>query len=182
MTVSRLLLSTLLVPLLAMPSGAQRIAPVALRVFNGAPMPVDASAGTLSTASLGANPEPVRERSVMRTVIGGVMGGALGTLVGGMIGSNARSGCQGDLCGIEGALLGVLIGEPLGLAIGAHIGSGSPRHERMLLTSLASAGILVGGVAAGLGVSQIGSNGAGAIMIPVTPLLQIITAVAIEAH
>jgi hypothetical protein len=181
MTVPRLLLSTLLVPLLAMPSGAQRIAPAGLRLSDGAPAAVTAPPAAVFAAPRDTEPAPVRGASVTRTVIGGVVGGVIGTFVGALAGSGANSGCQGDLCGLEGALIGVLIGEPLGLAIGANAGSGTMRPERILLTSLASVGILVGGVAAGVGMSRIGGP-AGAIMIPAIPVLQLVTAVAIEAR
>jgi hypothetical protein len=182
MTAPRLL-SILLVPLLAMPSAAQRIAPAALRTSDGVPLAATPTASVPSSRARDRAPEPDREPSAAGTVIGGLLGGALGTLAGAMVGSsaNTNSGCQGDLCGLTGAAVGVLIGEPLGLAIGAHLGSRSTRHEHLLTTSLASAGILVGGVAAAIGASQTGTA-AGAIMIPVIPIVQLITVVAIETH
>jgi hypothetical protein len=176
-----LLLSILLVPLLTLPSGAQRLAPVALRVSDGAPL---ASSPTTSAPRLVARdtePEPAREPSVVGTLIGGVLGGTLGTFVGAMVGANANSGCQGDLCEVGGALLGVLIGEPLGLAIGAHLGSRSTRHEHVLMSSFASAGILVGGVAVAIGVAHLDGT-VGTVMVPLIPVLQLVTTVAIESH
>jgi hypothetical protein len=184
MTAPRLLCSALLIPLLALPSGAQRVAPVALRLSDAGPLVVEGGAGApLVGPSLRAVadtvPEPIRETSTMGTIVGGVIGGAAGTVLGAMIGASANNGCQGDLCGLEGALLGVLIGEPLGLGIGAHLGSRSRRHEHIAMTSLASVGILVGGVLAGVGLSNAGVGG---IMVPLTPVLQLATAVAIEGR
>jgi hypothetical protein len=181
MTASRLLLSTLLVPMLVMPCGAQRLGPVALRASDAAaPVIVEARAGASFASASGTVPDPVRETSVVGTVIGGVVGGAVGTFLGAMVGTSASNGCQGDLCGLEGAMLGVLIGEPLGLGIGAHLGSRSQRHENIAMTSLTSVGILAGGVLTGIGLGHLG--GAGAVMVPLTPILQLVTAVAIETH
>lgn len=184
MIASRLLLSTLIVPLLALPSDAQRmtpVAPVATRALDSM-SPAPGSSTRPSGALLrDTEPEPGREPSVAGTVIGGIVGGALGTFVGGMVGASARTGCQGDMCGLESAAMGILIGEPLGLAIGAHLGSRSTRHERVLMTSLTSVGILIGGVAAAVGVGRIDGTG-GAILVPLIPVLQLVGTVAIETH
>jgi hypothetical protein len=186
MTTPRLLLSALLVPLFVLPSGAQRVAPVALRASDAPPLTITdpASAPFLGAPVVIARdtvPEAVPETSTVGTVVGGVIGGVAGTFLGALIGAGANSGCQGDLCGLEGALLGVLVGEPLGLGIGSHIGSRSRRHSNIVLTSLTSVAILAGGVVAGVGMGQtVGS--AGMFMIPLTPVLQLATAVAIETH
>jgi hypothetical protein len=190
MTTPRLLLSALLIPLFVPPSEAQRVAPVALRASDAPPLVVAAPAAAPTSAPfLGAPvaiardtvPEPVPEISTVGTVVGGVIGGVAGTFLGAVIGAGATSGCQGDLCGLEGALLGVLVGEPLGLGIGSHIGSRSRTHGNIALTSLTSVAILVGGVIAGVGMGH-AAGPAGMFMIPLTPALQLATAVAIETH
>lgn len=186
MTAPRLLLSTLLIPLFVLPSGAQRVAPVALRAADASPPVIAAPVGAPFLGgpvaiARDSVPEPIRETSTVGTVVGGVVGGVAGTFLGAVIGAGANNGCQGDLCGLEGALLGVLIGEPLGLGIGSHIGSRSHRHENIALTSLTSVAILVGGVLAGVGLSNLAGS-AGMLMIPLTPALQLATAVAIEGR
>jgi uncharacterized membrane protein YoaK (UPF0700 family) len=177
MSPSRLLF-VLLVPLLVMPSGAQHVAPMALRASDAEPMPFAPRTATPFAAAADTLSELIREPSRMGTIVGGVVGGALGTFAGLALAERSTRGCHGELCGLEEALVGILIGEPLGMAIGAHIGSGTGRHERVIMTSLASMGILAGGVLAGVGLSHMG---AGAIMIPLTPILQLATVVAIEA-
>jgi hypothetical protein len=181
MTTSRLLLSALLVPVLAVPSGAQRVTAVALRASDAGSMPFEARSAAPYAAAPDTVLEPAREISPVRTILGGVVGGVAGTFLGMVVGVAASQGCQGDLCGLTGALAGMLIGEPLGLAIGAHVGSRSRQHDRVMLTSLASAGILVGGLIAGVELGRL-NGGVGSIMIPLTPALQLATAMAIEGH
>jgi hypothetical protein len=180
MTMSRPLLPMLLLSLLAMPARAQRISPVALHAA-----PVNAPvAGLREGLRLVTKADTVLEPdghiSTTKTIVGGVLGGALGAIAGMAIGSQANADCGGDLCGLEGAALGLLIGEPLGLAIGAHLGSGSRQLEKLPLTALTTAAVLVGGVFTGVGLES--AARAGAVMIPLTPVLQLVTAVAIEKY
>jgi hypothetical protein len=188
MTVSRLLLSALLVPLLAMPSGAQLIAPVALRALDGATPTGDWRAGRLSTgAPLTAASGDIAATTVQpispgRTIAGGLVGGALGTVGGFALGVIASDDCNGgEDCGQVGGVVGAVIGESVGLALGAHIGARSTQHDKLLLTSLASAGIAAAGALAGVGLSEIGGN-LGLIMVPLTPVLQLAAVMAIEGR
>lgn len=186
MTASRLLLPALLVSVFVPPSGAQRVAPVALRVSDVAPLVIAAPVSTpFPGAPVGMArdtvPEPIPKTSAVGTVVGGVIGGVAGTFLGALIGAGATHGCSGELCGLEGALVGALIGEPLGLGIGSHLGSRSRRHENVALTSLTSLAILAGGVAAGVPLGRFDSH-VGGMMIPLTPMLQLATAVMIETH
>jgi hypothetical protein len=187
MTVSRLLLSVLLVPLLATPSGAQLVRPLALRASDRPPTS-DWTGGRLSIGAPVASttgdtaPATARPISVARTITGGLVGGALGMVGGFALGVMASDDCGGgEDCGLAGGVIGALIGESVGLAIGAHIGARSTQHDKMLLTSLASAGIAAGGALAGVGLSEIGGN-LGLIMVPLTPVLQLAAVMALEAH
>lgn len=83
-------------------------------------------------------------------------------------------GCHEDLCGPVQAAFAGLVGESLGLAIGAHLGSGSTSGDRLILSSLTSVGIMTGGVLASLA--------GGVVVLPLTPVLQLAAAYAIESH
>jgi hypothetical protein len=169
-------MSALQLSLAAVPSRAQHIAPVAVRPLAAASA-VRFDRDTISTADTLAGAR--REASEVGTVIGGVIGGVGGTFIGLAIASRTNMNCHGDFCGIGEALIGFSLGEPLGLALGAHLGSRSAHPENILKTSLASAGILVGGALAAAMLSQTGGS---AIMIPLTPVFQLAAAVAIESH
>lgn len=177
MTASKLILSMILLPLAAIPSGAQRLAPVALR---GADSPMT-SVLPESTSPLAArrDTQPVARRTInpVGGVIGGVLGGVVGTFAGAFVGAATAEGCQGEDCGLLNVILGAGIGESIGVGLGAHVGSGSQRHENILLTSLTSASILVGGTM--LGVAM---NNAGVVMLPLTPALQLAATLAIERY
>ncbi len=178
MNATRLFASTLLVSLAALPARAQYLSPVAMRASD-----VPAS---LSRTTSRANPSVAASRDTfpalpeshpVRTIVGGIAGGVAGTFLGLGIGAGMAKGCHGELCEIGPALLGIAIGESVGLSLGAHLGSGSTRHEHILLTSLTSAGILVAGAFMGAGMGQ-----GGAIMVPLTPALQLAVALAIEGR
>jgi hypothetical protein len=177
MTATKLILSMLFLPLAALPSEAQRLAPVALRASDS-PM---TSVLPESSSPLAArrDTQPVARRTInpVGGVIGGVLGGVVGTFAGAFIGSATAEGCQGEDCGLLNVILGAGIGESIGVGLGAHVGSGSQRHENILLTSLTSAGILVGGTM--LGVAM---NNAGVVMLPLTPALQLAATLAIERY
>ena len=189
MTVSRLLLSVALVPLLATPSQAQRIEQLAPHASDALPPHHEsaASEALLHVSPPIARPAPdtvparARTGSAARAIIGGIIGGTLGTVGGAWLGGMTSSGCQGEDCGLVGVLVGGMIGEPLGLALGVHVGSRSERHENLLVTSLASGAILAGGVFAGLRLGTLDGSAAG-VMIPLTPVVQLVTALAIEGY
>ena len=124
-------------------------------------------------------PAPTRKISPLGTIVGGTVGGVVGVFLGAFVAEGISKGCQGEDCGLLNAILGVGIGEALGVGIGAHVGSGSHELDRLLLTSLTSVGILVGGTVVGAGLSH---AGVGAIMIPLTPALQLAAALAIESR
>ena len=156
-------------------SFAQSYAPVALRAFdNKAP----ALAQFDTTAHEVQQVSATRMRQV-RTVVGGAVGGVAGTLMGIAIAGQTSRGCHGEFCGIGDFLLGVALGESIGLAVGSHLASGATGPERLMLTTLSSVAILAGGVAAGAGLAQ---AGAGGVMIPLTPALQLAAAAFIESH
>ena len=101
-----LILAILLVSLLVVPSGAQRLTPVALRASDGAPVGSSLTPQIAARATVrDTAPESPHGPSAARAVIGGVLGCAMGTFLGGMAGSNASHGCQGDMCEPEGVLL-----------------------------------------------------------------------------
>lgn len=175
MTATRLILSMMSLPLTAIPSEAQRLTPVALRGSDTSmtialPQPVpslEARRDTQPASRSAFNP--------LGGVAVGLLGGIVGTFAGGYIGALSAAGCHGEFCGLGSALTGAGIGESIGVALGTHFGSGSRRHENIMLTSLTSAGILVGGTL--LGVAM---NRAGVVMLPLTPALQLAAALAIE--
>jgi Na+/H+ antiporter NhaA len=117
----------------------------------------------------------------VQTALGGFAGGAVGTVLGMAIGAAVSQGCHGEFCELPGIVLGMSLGESIGLATGANIASRSHRPERIVLTSLASVGILAGGAFASKSLSRRNVN-AGAIMTPIIPALQLAAAVAIESH
>ena len=167
--------SVLLVPALALPAAAQRLAPLGPRAADASP--ASRGADTPGAAARGTTraPDPGFDRT--RTIIGGVVGGAAGAAIGLWIAGDVNRDCGGDLCGLPEAAAGFLIGESLGLAIGAHVGARSTHHGRLALTALSSAGILVGGVLVGAVTGPVGL-----IMIPLTPALQLAAAAAIESR
>lgn len=179
MTASTLILSMILLPLAALPSEAQRLAPVAARgmnasMSNDAPKPVSPLVARRDTLL-----SPPRTMNPVGAVIGGVLGGVVGTFAGAFIGAATAEGCHGEECGLWNAIIGAGIGESIGVGLGTHVGSRSQRHENIVLTSLTSASILVGGFAAGIGM---GKMGVGGIMIPLTPAVQLAVAMAIESR
>jgi hypothetical protein len=159
------------------PSRAQYLAPVAVRPLAAAPT---TSAGAVPATTRDTLAEARREISPVGTIVGGVVGGVVGSLIGLAIASRTHMSCQGDdFCGLGEGLVGFSLGEPIGLAVGAHLGSRSTHPENIYKTSLASAGILVGGVLTAVGLSQVGGA---AIMVPLTPAFQLAAALAIESH
>jgi hypothetical protein len=121
-----------------------------------------------------------REISVVGGIVGGTLGSAGGAALGALIGSATASGCKGDFCGLGSAIVGLLIGESVGVAVGTHVGSRSQSYAKMALTTLSSLGIAFGGVFLAAGVSQ-NADAAGPILVAI-PVLQIVTALAIEGH
>lgn len=156
-------------------SQAQSFAPVALRALDNRPPALAA----FDTVAHEVQQAPTRRARQVRTVVGGAFGAVTGTLIGIAIADHTSKGCRGELCGLGDYLLGVTLGETIGLAVGSHLGSGATGSERIVLTTLSSLGILVGGVAAGAGLAQLG---VGVVMIPLTPALQLAAAAFIESH
>lgn len=177
MTASKLILSMMFLPFAALPSEAQRLAPVALR-GSDSPM-TNVLPESASPLAARRDTQPVARRTInpVGGVVGGVLGGVLGTFAGAYVGGLTAAGCQGEDCGLLSVILGAGIGESIGVGLGAHVGSGSQRHENIMLTSLTSAGILVGGTM--LGVAM---NNAGVVMLPLTPALQLAATLAIERY
>lgn len=178
MTATRLLLTLMLLPCVARPSEAQRLAPVAVRALDVAPLNVAEQPGATFSAASPADtlPEPRRAISPVGTIIGGVAGGVVGAFVGLALGARSAEGCHGEECGLLNAILGFALGESLGVGVGAHLGSRSTRHENVILTTLTSTAILVGGTFLGAAMQQ-----AGAVMVPLTPAMQLTAAWAIES-
>jgi hypothetical protein len=168
--------AALLVPLAAAPSAAQYATPVAVRRLE-APATMHVS-GTLA-APVDTLPQSCREISAVGTIVGGAVGGAVGALVGIGIASRTNRSCTGEFCGLGEGLVGFGLGESIGLAVGAHLGSRSPRAENVVFSSVASVGILVGGVLAAVALERVDG---GVIMIPLTPAFQLAAALAIESH
>jgi hypothetical protein len=162
--------------LAAVPTRAQYLAPVAVRPLAA---PSTVRPGSDAVASRDTLAAAGREISPVGTIIGGAVGGVAGALLGVAIAAQASRGCQGEFCGLGEGIIGFGLGESIGLAVGAHIGSRSPRHENIFLTSLSSVGILVGGVLGAVALDRAGGAG---IMIPLTPALQLAAALAIESH
>jgi len=183
MTASRLLLTMMLGMCVARPSEAQRLAPAAPVALRQADMPfvavVERPGAPLAVRAASADTIPVPEREISQigTIIGGVGGGLVGAALGLAIGAGSAEGCHGDMCGLGNVVLGLAIGESLGVGIGSHLGSRSPHHGNVVLTTLTSAAILVGGTMLGAAMQQ-----GGAIMIPLTPAMQLAAAWAIESH
>lgn len=179
MTASKLILSMMFLPLAALPSEAQRLAPVALGGMEASMMIVAPTPISPFVARRDTLLSPPRTMNPVGAAVGGVLGGVLGTFAGAYVGGLTAAGCQGEDCGLLGVILGAGIGESIGVGLGTHVGSGSQRHENIVLTSLTSASILVGGVAAGIGMGKLGVGG---IMIPLTPAVQLAVAMAIESR
>lgn len=177
MTATKLILSMLFLPLAALPSEAQRLAPVALRGSDAPMMTVSPVSVSPFVARRDTQPAPSRTINPVGGVIGGVLGGVVGTFAGAFLGSATAEGCQGEDCGLLNVIIGAGIGESIGIGLGAHVGSGSQRHENILLTSLTSASILVGGTLLGAAM-----NNAGVVMLPLTPVLQLAATLAIERY
>lgn len=177
MTASKLILSMMFMLVAALPGEAQRVEPMAARAADASMMML-----VLDRVPMAArDTEPAAHPTISSdgVLVGGVLGGLIGGVAGMYLGAAIRDGCQGDFCGLEGAVLGIGIAEPLGLAIGAHLGSGSTRHERILLTAATSAAILVGGTLLGAAAGQ-AAGPVALVMIPLIPALQVAAAVAIE--
>lgn len=179
MTASKLILSMMFLPLAALPGEAQRVQPVAARAADASMMLLVPDRGPMAARDT----EPAAHPTISSdgALVGGVLGALIGGVAGMYIGAAIRDGCHGDFCALEGAVLGIGIAEPLGLAVGAHLGSGSTRHERILLTAATSAGILVGGTLLGVAAGQVAGPVA-LVMLPLIPALQVAAAVAIERH
>lgn len=175
MNATRLFASTLLVSLATPPARAQYLSPVAMRASDVTTALATTQPANASATALRDTLPPLPESHPVRTIVGGIAGGVAGTFLGLGIGAGLAQGCHGEFCGFAPVLLGIAIGESVGLSVGAHLGSGSTRHENIFLTSLTSVGILVAGTFLGAGIGQ-----SGAIMVPVTPALQIAAALAIE--
>jgi hypothetical protein len=179
MTASRLLLTLMLVPSVALPIEAQQLAPVALRASDVGPITVlewrAAPPLTARPAPADTVPEPERPVSATGTIVGGVLGGAIGAFAGMAIGAATAEGCHGEFCGLTNVVLGLAIGESLGVGVGSHAGSRSRHHANIVLTTVTSAAILVAGTMAGVAMQQ-----GGAVMIPLTPAMQLAAAWAIE--
>src|SRR4051812_26438139 len=149
-------------------SGAQRIAPVAVRRLDaGADWPAGASPG--DTASRPAH----RPGNMGMAIAGGVVGGSLGVLVGGIAGAMSQSGCHGEECSVGGLLVGGAIGESIGLALGVR--AGSPDGGNTGTAMLASFGVLAGGV-----LVAAGTRGVAAPVLFAVPAVQIWTVLAME--
>lgn len=181
MTATRTMLSTSFALLLtALSSEAQRLAPLAMRASEAAPIDRGATSAAVEATVRDTLPTPRREISPVGTILGGVAGGVVGTFAGILTGGAIARGCQGEMCGLGPVLLGSVIGESVGLAAGAHLGSRSSRHEHVVASALASTGVLIAGVFLGAGIARVG--GPGVVMVPVTPALQLAAALAIESH
>jgi hypothetical protein len=115
------------------------------------------------------------ELSLAGTVLGGIGGGVVGAFTGIAIGAESARGCHEDFCQLGPAVLGLLLGESLGVGLGTHLGSRSLKHDHILLTTLSSAVILVSGALVASSAPQ------GFVMLPLTPILQIGAAWAIES-
>lgn len=177
MTASKLILSAMFLSLAALPCAAQRLSPLALRGSDAPMMTASPESVSPLVARRDTQPTPSRTINPVGGVIGGVLGGVVGTFAGAFLGAATAEGCQGEDCGLVNVILGAGIGESIGVGLGAHVGSGSQRHENLVLTSLTSTAILVGGTALGLAMSD-----GGAIMLPLTPALQLAAALAIERY
>lgn len=183
MIAKRLLVAGLLALGAAQQVEAQRLAPLA-PVATSSPsemeiVPVGIAEHAdapiaLRRASRDTLPTP---RALSRTgaMIGGIGGAVAGALLGTAIGAGTAQGCHGEFCGLAEAALGFAMGESLGLAVGTHLGSGSREHGNIVLTTLTSAVILVGGTMLGASAGR-----AGVIMVPLTPALQLMSVWAIE--
>jgi hypothetical protein len=177
MTVSRLLISALLTSLLAMPGAAQRSAPAALRMSDAPAVALDPWRGESRASASTTLPSAERQPGTMGGILGGLGGVVIGTLVGTLVGAQASQGCHGEDCQLVGMGLGVIMIEPVALAVGAHLGSRSTRHDRLLLTSVASLGLMAGAVYTAAALPP-----GGMIALPLIPALQLITVLAIERH
>jgi hypothetical protein len=164
-----------LTALLSSPSSAQYLAPAVTPQID-ADSALSARSSARDTRESNGGP-----RRAIRTALGGILGGAAGTAAGMLIAAEATSGCHGEFCGLGQIVLGMSLGESIGLATGANIASGSHKPEHIVLTTLSSAGILIGGAFAAAGLNGLNGN-AGSIMIPLIPALQLAAAIAIENH
>jgi hypothetical protein len=181
-TAARTLLSSSLVFLLAaLPSEAQQLAPLAVRAWGAAPMDGSTTSVVAFATVRDALPTAGRRISPVGTIVGGVAGGVVGTLAGILAGSSMSEGCRGETCQLVPVVLGAVIGESVGLATGAHIGSRSSSHGHIVASAFASAGIVIAGAFVGAGLSGV-AGPLGMVMVPVTPALQLATALAIESH
>jgi len=183
MSASRLLVAALLTVGTAWECEAQRLAPLApvtastpVETYFASPvvlarMDVPPSMRAAARDTLPAPPE----LSLAGTVLGVIGGGVVGAFTGLAIGAESARGCHGELCELGPAVLGVLLGESLGVGLGTHLGSRSTKHDHIMLTTLSSMVILVSGALVASSAPQ------GAVMLPLTPVLQIWSAWAIES-
>jgi hypothetical protein len=159
-------------------SPAQYPEPAAVRRLDADPV-TTASASPLLRPREDTSTLPRETSGPIPTLVGGFVGGVTGFVVGMAIAGRTARGCRGEFCGLGDYLLGITIGESVGLATGAHIASRSRRHEHIIMTTLSSAGILVGG---GFVAAALGQWGLAPIMIPMVPVLQLAAAAMIESH
>ena len=183
MSASRLLVAALLTVGTAWESEAQRLAPLApvtastpVETYFASPvvlarMDVPPSMRAAARDTLPSPPE----LSLAGTVLGGIGGAVVGAVVGLGIGAEAARGCHGEFCELGPAVLGFALGESLGIGLGTHLGSRSAKHDHILLTTLSSMVILVSGALIASSTPQ------GDVMLPLTPILQIGAAWAIES-
>lgn len=143
--------------------------------------PVEAQQIAPAISPRDTEPAVHRHFSPLGTVLGGIGGGTLGAVAGFALGAASAQGCHGEECGLASALIGGVLGESVGLAAGAHLGSGSARHEHVVVSAVASTAIFVGTAALGIGMGRF-TGGAGAVVIPFTPALQLLAALAIESR
>lgn len=163
-----------LLPLVAVPSEAQYLAPSAVRPLTAAAAEGSAVGAVASRDTL---PDARRQISEAGTLIGGLVGGAAGAFIGLAIASRTHMDCHVDYCGLAEGFVGLTLGESIGLAVGAHVGSRSTRRANIFMTSLASTVIMAGGAGAALMLGE-----GGVIMLPMTPALQLAAALMIEGH
>ena len=161
----------------AVPGHAQFVSPSAVVAVQGVALP----AWRRDTVPDRQRELPKRSINRVNTVLGGALGGVGGTLLGLAIARQTSQGCHDDYCGLGPALLGAALGETIGIAVGAHVGSGATGSEKVVQTTLASLGILIGGAFAGAGLASL-HGGFGEIMLPLTPVLQLAAAVLIESR
>ena len=138
--------------------------------------PVAVLAERTTSASTDTVPIAPFKPNATGTIIGGALGVGVGAVAGTLAGVAIASGCHDEYCALGSAALGFVIGESVGVAIGAHLGSGSPRHGRLVLSALSAGAIFIGGTMLGVAMGQFGD-----VMIPAIPVMQVYAAYAIES-